>query len=218
MDLERDGWGKVQTSLDECVLDELRDRAFQEGSVGSRCHLDLPIVVETAKLLKQLLIDLDFLPATAIAIQAITFNKTASTNWNVAWHQDLVFPFAKKVRSPEYRLASRKQGINYAQPPLGTLQNLLALRLHLDDCGFSNGPLRVSPGTHKKGIVPSVEAAEVATRNGEVACIALKGEAIVMRPLLLHASSTATKPINRRVLHFVFHTGEEQAEAWHRAR
>lgn len=39
------------------------------------------------------------------------------------------------------------------------------------------------------------------------------GEALLMRPLLLHASSNATRP---RVLHIVYHSGAPVAEPWHR--
>jgi hypothetical protein len=40
---------------------------------------------------------------------------------------------------------------------------------------------------------------------------------LLMKPLLLHASSPATAPKHRRVLHLVFHSGEATAEPWHRA-
>ena len=39
------------------------------------------------------------------------------------------------------------------------------------------------------------------------------GEALLMRPLLLHASSSAARP---RVLRIVYHSGAPVAEPWHR--
>ena len=41
-------------------------------------------------------------------------------------------------------------------------------------------------------------------RDGEVACPVACGGLLLMRPLLLHASSVATLPARRRVLHFEF--------------
>ena len=41
----------------------------------------------------------------------------------------------------------------YAHAPKEALEQVLALRVHLDDSTASNGPLRVSPGTHCKGVL-----------------------------------------------------------------
>ena len=42
-----------------------------------------------------------------------------------------------------------------AKPPLPVLESMLAVRLHLDSCTESNGPLRISPGTHHRhGFAP----------------------------------------------------------------
>jgi ectoine hydroxylase-related dioxygenase (phytanoyl-CoA dioxygenase family) len=157
------------------------------------------------------------LPSGAVAIQAIAFDKSPTANWKVAWHQDLMFPFANAVVAPGYAIPSLKDGIHFAQAPAEVLGDLLAVRLHLDDCAEDNGPLRVSPGTHRLGILPGAAiAAQVATQ-GERTCLAKEGEGVLMRPLLLHASSQAHTPKHRRVLHFVFHSGAPVAERWHQA-
>ena len=41
-------------------------------------------------------------------------------------------------------------------------------------------------------------------RVGEVACTVGRGGALILKPLLLHASSKASSPNHRRVLHFLF--------------
>jgi hypothetical protein len=91
------------------------------------------------------------------------------------------------------------------------------VRLHLDDCNETNGPLRVAPGSHRRGILKSTDIASAVNAHGEVICVAQTGEAVVMRPLLLHASSPAQVPKHRRVLHVVYYSGEPIAEQWHRA-
>jgi hypothetical protein len=47
-------------------------------------------------------------------------------------------------------------------------------------------------------------AEELRSEHGETVVPVARGGALVMRPLLLHASSKATSLAPRRVLHFVF--------------
>ncbi|MEK7950231.1 phytanoyl-CoA dioxygenase family protein [Luteolibacter soli] len=217
MDLARDGYDLISSDLGEDLLEQLRGEAFTDGAAGMRCLLDLAAVGLAALALKQQLVSGNILPSSAVAIQAIAFDKTPGTNWKVAWHQDLMFPFADKVSSPGYDLASCKSGVHYARPPLDVLEELLAARLHLDDCGEANGPLRISAGTHRLGFIPSSETATHAAANGEVPCLALTREVLLMRPLLLHASSQASAPAHRRVLHIVYHSGRKLPERWFRS-
>ena len=215
--LEDAGWEIIHASLSDSVLAGLRESAFTKPGPGWRCLLDQPLVRETAGFLRAQMIATGYLPARAVAIQAIAFDKTPAANWKVPWHQDVLFPFANPVTTPDYDLASVKDGVDYARPPRVVLEEMLALRLHLDDCGLTDGPLRVAPGSHGQGIVKSHDLSAAARRHGESLCLATTGEALLMKPLLLHASSPASAPNHRRVLHFVFHSGAPLPERWHRA-
>ena len=81
---------------------------------------------------------------------------------------------------------------------------MVALRVHLDECDNSNGPLRVIPGSHLLGKLSDddIETTARASRSIEIAV--RQGDAVIMRPLLLHASSQAHVPGHRRVLHIEF--------------
>jgi len=153
----------------------------------------------------------------ALAIQAIAFDKNPTTNWKVTWHQDLMFPFARRPESGGFSARCQKDGVDYARPPAAILADMLAVRLHLDACDAENGPLRVAPGTHAAGIIPSAEIAGIVSTTGATVCLAREGEALLMRPLLLHASSPASRPRRRRVLHLVFYSGAAISEPWHQA-
>ncbi|MES2438748.1 MAG: phytanoyl-CoA dioxygenase family protein [Verrucomicrobiota bacterium] len=216
MNLEDQGFSILPSAVPEEILNQLRDTLFQNHTAGERCLLDLSSVRNAALILKHELIASGHLPADSIAIQAIAFNKTSSTNWKVAWHQDVMFPFADRVTSEGFDLPTVKQGIDFARPPEFVLSRLLAVRLHLDDCDAKNGPLRISPGTHRSGILATAEIPGRVARHGEIPCLAAKGELLLMRPLCIHASSQAIEPKNRRVLHFVYDSGEPIPEAWHR--
>ncbi len=152
-----------------------------------------------------------------MAIQAIAFDKNATTNWKVAWHQDLVFPFARPVQTPGFAVPSVKDGIDHARPPVEVLAELVIARVHLDACTADSGPLRISPGTHRYGILAVEQIAARVAVHGSRECWAEEAEAVVMSPLLLHASSKANRPEHRRVLHLVYHSGRALSESWHRA-
>ena len=103
---------------------------------------------------------------------------------------------------------SIKAGIQHVQPPVSVLENMLAVRVHLDDTDEANGALRVLPGSHKYGRLGSEEIQSWRTTTPSVSCEVKKSGVVLMRPLLLHASSTATQPTRRRVLHFEYSSVE----------
>lgn len=214
--LHRNGWTLANSDLAPRDLAELAQNAFAPDTAGTRCLLDLPEVRAAAKRLREKLIADGVLPPGAVAIQAIAFDKNPAANWKVTWHQDLMFPFARAVQTAGYDLPSRKAGVDYARPPGEVLEALLAVRLHLDDCDADNGPLRVAPGSHRDGLLKGDEIAVRVAACGEVTVLARSGEALLMKPLLLHASSPAREPRHRRVLHVVYHDGSPVAEPWHR--
>jgi ectoine hydroxylase-related dioxygenase (phytanoyl-CoA dioxygenase family) len=96
---------------------------------------------------------------------------------------------------------------------------MLAVRVHLDDCGPENGPLRVIPGSHLSGRLDTEQIEAWRRSTPEVECLSPRGGLIALRPLLLHASSPARQPGHRRVLHLEF-AGTELPPPllWHRRR
>jgi len=141
---------------------------------------------------------------TARAVRALFFDKTPEANWPVLWHQDVSLALAEKHDLDGWGPWSIKAGVWHVQPPTEILERTLTVRLHLDDCDGANGPLTVLPGTHRMGRLSRDRIAELRRTTCEVACVAPAGSALVMRPLLLHASSTARKPSHRRVIHLEF--------------
>ena len=216
MELAAHGHALLRADLSPGATARLRGEIFVVGEAGARCLLDHPDVRDCALRLKAQLQAGGVLGADAVAVQAIAFDKTSAANWKVTWHQDLMFPFARAVTAEGFALACVKQGVDYARPPASVLARMLAVRLHLDVCDENNGPLRVAPGSHRRGIIPSAEIDACVARDGERVCLADEGEMLLMRPLLLHASSQAREPRHRRVLHLVYHDGPRVAEPWHR--
>jgi ectoine hydroxylase-related dioxygenase (phytanoyl-CoA dioxygenase family) len=83
---------------------------------------------------------------------------------------------------------------------------MVTIRLHLDDCGPSSGPMRVLPRSHAGGrLGPAAIAAWTARAAAQaIDCLVPAGGAVVMRPLLLHASASGTGAGHRRVIHLEY--------------
>jgi hypothetical protein len=69
----------------------------------------------------------------------------------VAWHQDLTIAVNSQVDIPGFVPWSTKDGIPHFQSPVGLLEQMLTVRLHLDDADERNGASKVLPGTHRLG-------------------------------------------------------------------
>jgi len=152
------------------------------------------------------------------AVRAILFDKTAASNWAVAWHQDLAIPVLERHEVAGYRNWSRKQGVWHVLPPQAVLDGMLTLRLHLDDCDAHNAPLQVLPGSHVLGRLDAERTAELVGGGGAVTCSARAGDVLAMRPGLLHASAKALRPRRRRILHVEYAAHDLPAPLrWQRA-
>ena len=178
--------------------------ALAPGSAGTRRLLAQDWCRALADELRAHPVIAPALPATHVAVQCTAFEKSAARNWLVTLHQDLSIPVAARVDDPALRGWARKEGTWFVQPPAALLAQLVAIRLHLDDCGETDGALQVVPGSHRHGGLADADAFALRAASPPVACTLARGGAMLMRPLLLHASSKATGTSRRRVLHFVY--------------
>ena len=137
------------------------------------------------------------------AVRAVFFDKVPGANWKLGWHQDSVISVRERIDAPGFVAWSLKAGVLQVQPPAEILSEMLAVRVHLDDCGELNGPLRVLPGSHAHGWLDE-EIAAWKRNVAEVTCRVRSGGVVVMRPLLIHASPAASRPHHRRVIHIEF--------------
>ena len=145
---------------------------------------------------------------SARVVRGLLFDKTPGANWKVAWHQDLSIAVRRRAEVAGFGPWSLKAGVQHVQPPVGVLRNMLTVRLHLDDCGSDNGPLYVLPGSHAEGVLSPEQVEEWRNRAAPAACLVSAGGALVMRPLLLHASFPASSARHRRVVHLEYAAGD----------
>jgi hypothetical protein len=137
-------------------------------------------------------------------VRGILFDKIPDANWKVPWHQDVTIAVQDKVEVEGFGPWSVKSDVLHVQPPAYVLERMLSVRLHLDTCGETNGPLRVVPGSHRQGRIPEEQIPTVRKASSAHVCALEVGGALLMRPLLLHASSPSRVPEHRRVVHLDF--------------
>lgn len=140
----------------------------------------------------------------AFVVRGILFDKTPNANWKVPWHQDQTIAVAERREMEGFGPWSIKAGVQHVQPPASILENMMSVRIHLDDCGVENGALRVIAGSHLFGRISERQASEIGEDGSATECTVSAGDALLMRPLLVHASSAASKPGHRRVIHLDF--------------
>lgn len=145
-----------------------------------------------------------FVGEAAVPFRATLFDKSPDSNWLIIWHQDTALPLVERRDETGWGPWSLKAGVTYAHAPATALERLVALRVSLDDSAADNGPLRVLPGTHRRGVLTDEHVAELVREIPAVDCCVNAGGVIVMRPLIVHASSKAESDRPRRVLHIEY--------------
>jgi len=186
------------------LLAQFEQMALPRDRAGSRHLMANPRVAAFARHDRLVTIAESVLGAGAWPFRATFFDQSSGTNWLVPWHQDTALPLQSRRDTPGWGPWSVKEGITYAHAPTRALKHILALRIHLDDSTEQNGPLRVLPGTHNRGVLSDAEVEQVAKQLSPVACLVPKGGVILMRPLLIHASSKSHTEARRRVLHIEY--------------
>jgi ectoine hydroxylase-related dioxygenase (phytanoyl-CoA dioxygenase family) len=191
------------------LLVGLADLSSHRTRAGIRHALNHPAVKTISHDLRMLSLAQKILGASAFPFRATLFDKSPDSNWLITWHQDTALPLAEKHETPRWGPWSVKDDVTYAHAPASALEQVVALRLHLDDSTHENGPLRVLPGTHRMGVLSDEQVErEVASRK-PVECLVNKGGVVAMRPLIIHASSKSQLPAPRRVLHVEYAKGRD---------
>ncbi len=204
-EIDRDGF----TILDRFLSLDLIDRLIQDitalnltpEQAGIRNILELlPSVQQLAESKEIRDLVEPILGNPARVVRGIFFDKQPAANWKVPWHQDVTIAVKDRLDLPDYQPWSLKGGIHHVQPPVAILEQMLTVRIHLDRTDESNGALKVIPGSHYHGKL-SGDAIDIWKQTPQIHCTCEPGGILLMRPLLLHASSVAIEPSHRRVIH-----------------
>ncbi|MEA3039021.1 MAG: hypothetical protein QOE79_1534, partial [Sphingomonadales bacterium] len=180
MDLDRDGAEHFQAALSSGEVAALRRQlADHRASVRLKPGTGLAALIGPA----------DALAATrlpgASAVFARYFDKGPHSSWSLGWHQDRTIAVRRRGDAAGFTAWTVKAGIAHAVPPVGYLERMLVLRIHLDEAGEAASPLLVAPGSHRFGAVPEPEIDSIVERCGTRACLAAAGDVWAYSALIL---------------------------------
>ncbi len=134
-------------------------------------------------------------------VRALYLDKPPGRSWTLARHRDLTIAVRdNSTPCARFRCPTTKSGVPHVEAPAELLEAMVAARIHFDDVTEENGPLVVVPGSHRAG------KEEPMVGGLERELLALEGDVVLMRPLLIHRSGRS-KPgcsAHRRVLHLEF--------------
>ena len=206
--LEQDGFEILPNAIDPSgvcsLVVAIESSQLHRSRAGMRNAMQIPAVRNTAFDRRIIGHARRILGEYAFPFRATLFDKSLRSNWLVVWHQDTALPVQHKLDVSGWGPWSVKDGVICAHAPASALQQILAIRLHLDDSTTHNGALRVLPGTHKVGVLTDEAIHLLAQEIASVECQVAAGGLLLMRPLLVHASSKAQTDRARRVLHIEY--------------
>ncbi len=214
--IKREGFFLVKEALEnsevETLLAEFSSLVDYQVTRQGRSYAtrnllkELAVVQKLATSQKILALVNPLVGENAFPVRAILFDKIPEANWYVRWHQDTVIPVAKRIETlEEFSAWTTKSGIEHVKAPAKVLEKMITIRFHLDDVPHTNGALRVIPQSHRHGIYQPNEIEEKTSSEENITiCDCKRGDALLMRPLILHSSSPAKIPTHRRVLHLEY--------------
>jgi hypothetical protein len=220
-DLDTRGVLRVPAALDDDSLSLLWSQVqptTAAGTVANRSGVYGARALLIARpRLRQLLAELhlDDVAAHALGgpgfpIDALFFDKNSEINWAVPAHQDVVVPVPSSVTAASVRNLRTRHGATYGEPPVHVLEELVAIRVHFDDSTTASGGLCVLPGSHSRGRWSETNLRHIppeAFRHYDCSL----GDLLLMKPLVVHRSPRATRPVRRRVLHLLY----APLDGWH---
>ncbi len=213
--LRTNGYCVLTSVFDDDAVLSIRERIEKANDVNAACALqsrgkvfaarnlidsipDLPRLVDSP-LLNELLVAV--LGDHYGLVRALYFDKPSGLSWNLPLHKDLTIAVKDNSHSTtQFSKPTRKAGVDHVEASQFILENMLTLRIHLDQVTERNGPLEVLPGSHlsgKRNDATSIVPVKILVRSGDV---------LAMRPMISHASGH-TDPdgnLRRRILHLEF--------------
>ena len=204
--------GVLSTEECDAIVSSLSNSSVSKGRAGARHLMGVEEVAGIAIDKRLLDIARRQLRTEPFPFRATLFEKSGKANWLVVWDQDTALPLRERFEAPGWGPWSEKAGLPYAHAPTSALSRVVALRVHLDASTTDNGPLRVVPHSHVRGVLTDKEIGSVVKEQGFVECLVPKGGILMMSPLIIHSSSKARIGVPRRVLHIEYADSQSLGE------
>ncbi len=202
-ELDADGIEVVEGFVPGVVLEGIESTLPVVDGAGVRGIARLSLqVAEFAYAATTIRLIRNVLGEHARLVRSILFDKSPDASWTLGLHRDLTIAMRDRIDTPGFGPWSAKQGVHHVQPARSVLEAMVTLRLHFDDADETNGCLLVMPASQN-----SKGAAGGALRDAHP-IVVQRGDAVLMRPLLLHGSGPNRSQRCRRVLHLEYAAAE----------
>lgn len=137
-------------------------------------------------------------------VRAVLFDKSASQNWSLPWHQDRVVVMADRTDDPAYSNWSRKGESWHCEPPISTLEGVSFAYIALDSIASGAGGLEIAEKTHNHGRILAPDIDNYISKSTIAAPTMNAGEALFVHTLSLHRSASLSGSQRRRALRLDF--------------
>ena len=193
-ELNKNGFSVIHNVFpsSECmrILDHLSNWKVGRSRAGTRHLMSCPAISSLANDKRLIALASTALSEPAIPYRATLFEKSPKSNWLVVWHQDTSLPLSRKLNGSEWGPWSCKAGVTYARAPSWALERVVTLR--------------VIPGSHNKGVLTENEIGAITNTQASAECVVPAGGVLLMKPLIIHASSKSKSKTPRRILHIEY--------------
>lgn len=154
-----------------------------------------------------------------VAVAARLFDSAATSETTPQWHQDRLVAVRERLDVRGYGPWTTRVGISHVEPPASVLDQMVVLHVYLDRSAADGHALQLLPGSHRAGKLTADAINRLVETQPAVVRTIPKGAFVVMRPLLLHATSVApAQSQHYRVLHIEFAPPEAITPLqWHSA-
>jgi hypothetical protein len=200
--LEIDGVTVIKQVLPEDEVVSLRRHFDAARGPGARAFdppADIQRVIGDQGPMGMLATSLATRPVKPVRI--LLFDKTPEANWGVPWHQDRTIAVKQRHDFEGYGPWTNKDGVLHVEPPVAMLEDMLTLRLFVDDCAWDDGPLEVARGSHGVGRIAAADIRRIVEKSDIFIGAGQAGDVLAMKLLAVHSSKRAESPAHRRVLH-----------------
>lgn len=169
----------------------------QEQKAGERsADKVFPIVQELVSDPNLMRIAEGYLTGNISIVQVKLFESTPAK----AWHQERNVVLNRKVDVADWGPWHEQCGVQYVQPPIEVLDNMVTLRLQLDAANEKSGYLRIIPRSHNTGLMSDEEIKAYAASHESIDCFTEAGDVFAMRPHVLQKTCEGSDGSARRVL------------------
>lgn len=144
-------------------------------------------------------------------VRGLFFDKHPQRTWSLGWHKDMTIAVEDNtLPTTHFCKPTKKSNVPHVEASEEVLNQMVTLRIHLDEVTDENGPLEVIPKSHLTG-KQTTESSEAVVKIH-----AQSGDILAMKPLISHASGSSTPgtTMHRRILHLEFAANRELADGY----